>query len=312
LQEEEEDDIWEMYFDNDTGRNYWYNTETQETTWENPMQRESSARDGDPTNHDSFASMVTPELPSEVSQVKPNRSETSHAGETEVDETVEVHNVGGKWRKVLDENSGNHYFYHIDTHETTWTMPPEFDNKLLMNHQDELAKARAGSLKLNRNDSSHDDFSLPMLLTPHQSSGFARYSAAEEESSEEEDSDFSDEPEGPSSTNVTGVGPVVRQGSGRKGPPPQPARVQPGYGTPGKSLQGATLSFTSLEIVMKRIMEMLLKLMLAYKNLRSMQTSQGTTIETGQWKNTRETFSGRNRKESSVLDLMLRISFIVR
>ena len=107
-----------------------------------------------------------------------------HAGETDIDEDVEVQDIGGKWRKVYDENSGNHYYYHVDTHETTWTMPPEWDNKLLMNHQDELAKARASSLIMSQ---SNDDFSLPQLLSPHQSSGFARYSTADESSEEEED-----------------------------------------------------------------------------------------------------------------------------
>jgi len=242
--QDDEDGEWEMYFDEDTGRNYWYNTETQETTWENPEERrvpknrnfgKKCVRDGNPTQSaraDSFENFTTPDLPSEVS---PRVGGTAFAGETEVDEDVEVQDIGGKWRKVFDENSQNHYYYHVDTHETTWTMPPEWNNKLLMNHQDELAKARAGSLIMGT--TSVDDFSLPMLLSPHQSSGFARYANADEESSdEEEDSDFSDEPEGPTST-TGGKGPVsvVRQGSRNSGrsPPPHPRGVQPGYSSPG-------------------------------------------------------------------------------
>jgi len=33
-----------------------------------------------------------------------------------------------KWRKVNDPNSGKDYWYHIDTNETTWTMPEEVAN----------------------------------------------------------------------------------------------------------------------------------------------------------------------------------------
>jgi len=237
--DEDGDDVWEMYFDEDTGRNYWYNTDTQETTWDNPADRESPA-DGDRVTgrrkQDSFASLTTPDLPSERSGAIRPMSSTSHAGETDIDEDVEVQDIGGKWRKVYDENSGNHYYYHVHTHETTWTMPPEWDNKLLMNHQDELAKARASSLIMSQ---STDDFSLPQLLSPHQSSGFARYSTADESSEEEEDSDFSDEPEGPTGTTGSQPPSAVRPGVKKSGrPPPQPSGVQPGYSSPGSNRSG--------------------------------------------------------------------------
>jgi len=37
-------------------------------------------------------------------------------------------NNASKWRKVKDPNSGKDYWYHIETNETTWTMPAEVAN----------------------------------------------------------------------------------------------------------------------------------------------------------------------------------------
>lgn len=161
-----EESPWEQYYDENTGRDYWYNATTQTTTWERPPGFAAE---------DAFDNI--PDLPhtpeagvdeSNFENIQPSNKaansfdaitgEIDDKEEDDQSESVAIEDIGGVWRKVKDKKyGGRDYWYHIETNETTWTMPPEWENKLLClspSTQDEMARLRVDSLMGTINNDS--------------------------------------------------------------------------------------------------------------------------------------------------------------
>ena len=86
----------------DEGRTYYYNTKTEETTWEKPEGFDDRANDAQ-------ASAISPARPQ-----SPSREEEK--------EPV----VSGNWVEYKDEE-GRFYYYNTETQQTVWDKPAEFD-----------------------------------------------------------------------------------------------------------------------------------------------------------------------------------------
>ncbi|XP_036384993.1 rho GTPase-activating protein 27-like isoform X2 [Megalops cyprinoides] len=86
---------WEVHTDQESGQDYYYHPTTGQTTWDNPF--------GPPTNT---------EVPEEEPARSPSPSPSPLAAGT------------SDWEQLLDEVSGQHYFYNPATGETSWD-PPE-------------------------------------------------------------------------------------------------------------------------------------------------------------------------------------------
>eukprot|EP00494_Astrolonche_serrata_P033348 UN33617 len=128
---------WEKWMDDDTGREYWYNKSTQETTWENPYEVEAEEEEEDEQIQEQseisrsrfeLRSEIIPDLPESpgaggvqnyeepIQYNEPGSMQNAQAsyvtgtssqdyGEEAEEESnpdeVKVEDLGGKWRKVL-------------------------------------------------------------------------------------------------------------------------------------------------------------------------------------------------------------------
>merc|ERR1740136_254095 len=109
--------------------------------------------------------------------------------EDDDDQEVHVEDIGSEWKKVTDPSIGQDYWYHKDTSETTWVMPPEWQNRLLQNKgvQEAMARKRGTSLLETIARENSEDFGGEFL--PAQS--FSKEYNFADTDEEEEESDFS-------------------------------------------------------------------------------------------------------------------------
>ena len=96
---------WEVVHDPNSGREYYYNSQTGETSWTNPSSDFSSDEAGVKTSHD---------------------SNNKHSIKEEVHEEGVVNDqtpLPYGWTSLTDESSGRIYFYNEGTGETSWDRP---------------------------------------------------------------------------------------------------------------------------------------------------------------------------------------------
>lgn len=96
-------DGWVEVEDPSSGRNYYYNSLTQETSWERPL-------------GDGGTSHLEPVV------VDDGDDEDDDAGE-EVHPTTATDEFGDGWTQVTDPNTGSIYYYNQLTQETSWEKP---------------------------------------------------------------------------------------------------------------------------------------------------------------------------------------------
>ncbi|VEU34087.1 unnamed protein product [Pseudo-nitzschia multistriata] len=92
--------VWTTLQD-DEGRNYYFNEETNETTWDKPAQLDNDDRG------DTGMSPVRPKSPG-------------------MDEDDGIPVTAGNWTRYKDD-SGRYYYYNSETQQTVWDKPSDFD-----------------------------------------------------------------------------------------------------------------------------------------------------------------------------------------
>ncbi|CAJ1954685.1 unnamed protein product [Cylindrotheca closterium] len=104
---------WTEAVDESNGQTYYYNTETQETSWEKPVFTPSETLNDIADENE----LPAEEFEGEVQDASPSPT---------VDEPDMRHGESGfpsDWTEVVDEASGQFYYYNSVTQETSWTKP---------------------------------------------------------------------------------------------------------------------------------------------------------------------------------------------
>jgi hypothetical protein len=88
--------LWKEVVDKSSGKPYWYNRVTKETTWDNPISKIEAAP------------VVAP-------PPQPQPSPVAKSGDKPVEKPL--------WKEVVDKSSGKSYWYNRVTKEVTWDDP---------------------------------------------------------------------------------------------------------------------------------------------------------------------------------------------
>jgi hypothetical protein len=100
------EDAWQEHTDVSTGNKYWHNTQTNETTWDDPHHKEEEWGEAkDPSTGKTYWFN---------SKTGATTWENPHASE---------------WAESADPTSGKPFWYHIVTGQTTWDNPAEVGKK---------------------------------------------------------------------------------------------------------------------------------------------------------------------------------------
>jgi len=116
--------LWKTAVDPRTGRTYWYNRITRESTYNPPPEAFGGTPPASPTR----AAVTTAASPKqgETGPAKTAGTNTvvSNAGTSEPGKLLPK-KPKPQWKAVVDKNTGRTYYYHRKTRETTWTIPEE-------------------------------------------------------------------------------------------------------------------------------------------------------------------------------------------
>ena len=113
-------DGWSEIVDPSSGRTYYYNSITQDTSWEYPFrQREESITHTELENQSEDA-MVDTTIQEIASNLTPETAEPELFHQSEAAQSLPK-----GWTEVLDPQSGSTYYYNAVTQETSWERPAE-------------------------------------------------------------------------------------------------------------------------------------------------------------------------------------------
>jgi len=100
------DELWQEHFDSSSGKKYWHNTQTQETTWDDPKTKEE-----------------------EWGEAKDPSTGKTYWYNTKTGATTWENPHGSEWAESSDPATGKPFWYHIVTGQTTWDNPSESGKK---------------------------------------------------------------------------------------------------------------------------------------------------------------------------------------
>ena len=98
----DDESVWHLAEDPDSGNTYWYNEATHKSSWTNPNEQQD-----EPGGHNDDVATIA------------NRPAAAAPAEES------NHTAVGPWEQVTDDNSLDPYWWNRDTGETRWTAPPE-------------------------------------------------------------------------------------------------------------------------------------------------------------------------------------------
>jgi len=90
---------WAEVVDKKSGRKYYYNKKTRETSWHAPMSNAQSPSNSSATPAPAAAASPAPSKPTHTPQLPPD------------------------WFETRDPKTGTKYYYNKKTRETSWTVP---------------------------------------------------------------------------------------------------------------------------------------------------------------------------------------------
>uniref|UniRef100_A0A4W5N120 Rho GTPase activating protein 27 n=1 Tax=Hucho hucho TaxID=62062 RepID=A0A4W5N120_9TELE len=127
---------WEVHTDQESGREYYYHSESGQTTWDNPH--------------------IDPEAPTEVSVCSPS-SRFPSLSPTSTSASPSAWT--SDWKQCLDVTSGRQYFYNPVSGETSWEPPePQCPYPPLMEPLSGLRSLEEGPPPLPEEDYPADDY----------------------------------------------------------------------------------------------------------------------------------------------------------
>jgi len=110
---------WEEVKDPNTGNSYYFNKETQETSWAKPIA--TQAEEPTPQDDAPLDAATSTTDGGETEPAADSSEVTTEASEEPKPEAVECIAVG--WEEVKDPNTGNSYYFNKETQETSWVKP---------------------------------------------------------------------------------------------------------------------------------------------------------------------------------------------
>ena len=189
---ESENYKWYAYYD-DEGRTYYYNTETQETSWEEPAegfhtppkedeQEAAVAERNEVAENATETNQVAPEGTTDTApeESAETTEQTPTAMETEETDTNEngAAEVGSSGWVAYQDDEGREYYYNTETGETQWDKPEGFV---------EGAAATEEAVATETNEVAQHDMAEPMDTTEGEAP--MQQEPEEEEKEEEEEID---------------------------------------------------------------------------------------------------------------------------
>lgn len=114
---------WIEAIDDNTGLTYYYNEESNETSWDRPVASEIVS-----VENTVDVAVVKGEI-EHIESSKDIVQDEAFVGASSADEGYGVQSTGilrkGDWTKVTDPDSGSVYYFNRDTNESSWTNPEE-------------------------------------------------------------------------------------------------------------------------------------------------------------------------------------------
>eukprot|EP00968_Pinguiococcus_pyrenoidosus_P007801 scaffold529_cov308-Pinguiococcus_pyrenoidosus.AAC.93 len=132
------DGAWDVYYDDDSGRPFYYNRETRDGSYDEPWELQGSTGDGEMREALVDSSLCSPErqlewgehatetcgdLDSEQSALQETPSGLTPDGD---DSMVMAASAASPWRRYADDARGVSYFYNSETGESTYERPADF------------------------------------------------------------------------------------------------------------------------------------------------------------------------------------------
>ena len=113
---------WEEAKDPNTGDIYYFNPETNETSWDRPVSGEGVSAESHAVSQND-ATAVPSDVSDDVKQTHPSNENVIEEHSEVKDPLESEESLPAGWVKTEDPASGNIYYYNSETNETSWDHP---------------------------------------------------------------------------------------------------------------------------------------------------------------------------------------------